>query len=146
MDHPPSRRPTEEIFHDELLELLGPEYLELDSEFQRIQSSKSINQMPFIPVNQLNTIAQKKAQAQFEREYAAKQTRYHLEPTYEIHPSIQASKKQEDLLPAGPTTKSNFPPLIPISIGQSNNARKKEMYKNQQREKRRLKAQQKMKN
>lgn len=81
------------------LELFGPEYLELDSEYLRVTQD--------IPVNRIQTtdtpnndIEQRKAKAKYEREAAAKCTRYSLESTIQLHPSIRLCPIQEDVTPA----------------------------------------------
>jgi len=64
---------SEDYTDEEFLELFGSEYL--DGEYQREASIQKIEQTA-------SPIEMKKAQAQYERESAAKLTKYVLKPTF----------------------------------------------------------------
>jgi len=66
------------------IELFGSEYLSLDSEYQREASLQKLEKVE-------SPMATRKAQAKYEREIAAKLTKYSLEPTYAIPASVRAT-------------------------------------------------------
>lgn len=81
------------------LELFGPEYLELDSEYLRVTQDNPVSRIQTTDTPN-NDIEQRKAKVKYEREAAAKRTRYSLESTIQLHPSIQLCRVQEDVTPA----------------------------------------------
>ncbi|KNE87659.1 hypothetical protein PSTG_18950, partial [Puccinia striiformis f. sp. tritici PST-78] len=77
---------------DRILELFGPEYLELDSEYQ---ADISIQRIQPTVTQPMDSIIQLKAQAKYNRQAAAKLTQYRLEPTFTIPDTIRARQTPE---------------------------------------------------
>jgi len=74
---------SEEYDDIDYIEIFGSEYLALDSEYQREASLQKIEKVE-------SPMATRKEQAKYEREVAAKLTKYSLEPTYNIPASVRA--------------------------------------------------------
>lgn len=111
----------------EFIELFGSEYLSLDSEYQREASIQKIEKVD-------SPMVTKKAQAKYERESAAKLTKYTLEPTFQIPSHVRITLKEPEV--KGP---SHTPPWSeePPQVKVSNKKFKKELYKATRREIRR---------
>lgn len=128
----------------EYIELFGSEYLSMDSEFQREASIQKIEKVE-------SPRAAKKAQAKYEREIAAKLTKYTLEPTFSIPTSVRArpihiatsemkvdksnpSTSAQSNNTIKPTVEEDQPIQSTSTKPMSNNQRKREQYKLKRRE------------
>lgn len=115
--------------HDIILELFGPEYLELDSEYLSKISLQRIQIEPILPINDKEQL---KAQARYEREATAKQTKYSLEPTFQIPDTIRAIPinpiESQDDKPTR-TIISTSPAPGELQPKMSNKKRRNEQYK-----------------
>lgn len=122
MDHNSFQLLSEEYTDEEYLELFGSESLTLTTEYQAIASLQRIAVTK-------SPIDQRKAQARYERESAAKLTQYSLEPTFTIPDTIRATPiRSIDTSPITPpplAVETSIPP-IPTT---SNKKLKKEMYR-----------------
>jgi len=108
---------SEDHTDEEFLELFDTENLSLDSEYQA--SVKRIDP-------ESSTVERNKAKAQYERESAAKLTKYVLEPTFTIPDTIRA----QPITATASTTTSNDQPSQPITTPPlSKNKMKREQYK-----------------
>lgn len=72
---------------DLIIELFGPEYLELDSEYM---SDAALQRIQIEPTQRTDPKEHMKAQARFQREAEAKMTKYSLEPTFQMPNTIRA--------------------------------------------------------
>jgi len=77
----------EQLLNERVLELFGPETLELNEEYQTDISLKRIHTLP---PSENSTKDLLKAQAKYRREVAAKLTKYSLEPTFQMPDTIRA--------------------------------------------------------
>lgn len=126
------------------IELFGSEYLSLDNEFQREVSIQKIEKIE-------SPKAIKKAQAKYEREVAAKLTKYTLESTFSMPTSVRAkpiqiatsemkvdksnpSTNAQSNNTIKPTVKEDQPITSTSTKPMSNNQRKREQYKLNRRE------------
>lgn len=119
----------DQLLNERVLELFGPETLELNEEYQADIALQRIHTLPPL---QIDTKEQLKAQAKYRREAAARLTKYSLEPTFQMPDTIRAkpinnAEPRED----EPTT----PEAVTITVREesqpkiSNTKRRKEQYK-----------------
>ncbi|CAI6342973.1 unnamed protein product [Macrosiphum euphorbiae] len=111
---------SEDYTDEEFLELFGSEYLTLDSEYQA-----SIQQMAAIK----SPVEQKKEQARYERESAAKLTRYSLTPTFTMPSTVRAIPTTLDVLSTTTSLSSIETPPVEHVTKISNKKLKREQYR-----------------
>ncbi|CAI6374475.1 unnamed protein product [Macrosiphum euphorbiae] len=107
---------SEEYDDIEYLELFGSEYLALDSEYQTEVSLQKIAKIE-------SPRATMKAKAKYEREVAAKLTKYSLEPTYNIPASVRAIPTQP-IKPDAAVNKINQPTTSTAEFNRTTSAGK----------------------
>ena len=111
---------SDDYTDEEFLELFGSEYLTLDSEYQASIQQIAATKSP---------IEQKKEQARYERESAAKLTRYSVTPTFTMPSTVRAVPTTLDVLPATTPLSSIETPLAEPVTKISNKKRKREEYR-----------------
>lgn len=77
----------DQLVEERVLELFGPETSELDEDYQ---TAITLQRVQLLPLSTIDTTNQLKAQAKYDREAAAKLTKYSLEPTFNMPSTIRA--------------------------------------------------------
>lgn len=122
MEHETFNLLSEDYTDVEYLELFGSEYLTLDNEYQAEVAIQKLERTD-------SPIQIQKAQAQYERESAAKLTRYSLEPTFTIPETIRAAPASTiDSFPVTKTPLIEEPPQEHVTKI-SNRKLKREKYR-----------------
>lgn len=126
----------DQFLAERVLELYGTETTELDQEYQE---TIALNRIQTTSQPPLSRKEQLKAEAKYQREAAAKLTKYSIEPTFDIPSTIRAipiSNEQEIEAPEiNPASSSNEVPIEPqdaqatLQTKISNNSLRRAQYK-----------------